>query len=82
MLPVIHPGAFQGAVVQLEPERLDQVQPCGAGGGAKTGDIARVRRDLGLDQDDVEVGTGHEWMGQARRLSFCWFLHTSSELGR
>ena len=54
LLPVIHPGAFELRVVQLETERLDQVER-GARGGAQPGDVAGVRRDLGFNEDDVHT---------------------------
>ena len=52
VLPVIHPGAFELGVVELEAEGLDEVQRR-AGRGAKAGDVAGVRRDFGFKQDDI-----------------------------
>jgi hypothetical protein len=53
VLPVIHPGALEMPIGDLESERFDQVQ-LGSGGGAEARDVARVRWDLGLEQDDAE----------------------------
>lgn len=52
VLPVIHAGAFELTVVELEAEGFDQVKSC-AGGGAEAGDIAGVGRDFWFEQDDV-----------------------------
>ena len=52
MLPIIHPGPLQGAVVELETERFDEMQN-GIGGGAEPGERAGVRRNFGFDEDDV-----------------------------
>jgi hypothetical protein len=52
-LPVIEAGAFQRPVVDGESERLNKVKS-GAGGKAKPPDVARVRRNLRLDEDDVK----------------------------
>ena len=57
VLPVVHAGAAELAVVEVEPEGLDEVQR-GAGGGAESGDVAGVGRDLGLEKDDLEHGRG------------------------
>ena len=60
MPPVIHARPFQGPVIELEPERLDQVEH-GLGRGAQPGDCAGVGRNLGLDQNDLKVvPRGHE----------------------
>jgi hypothetical protein len=53
MLPIVHAGAFEMPVRDLESERFDQVQ-LGSGGGAEACDVARIRWDLGLEQDDAE----------------------------
>ena len=50
---VIQPGPSQARVVQFEPQRTHQVQ-ARAGIGAQADDIARVGRDLGLVEDDVQ----------------------------
>ena len=55
-LPVIESGPFQGAIVDGKPERLDQVQRR-TGGETKPADVAGIRRDFRLDEDDVE-GSG------------------------
>lgn len=52
-LVIIEPGAARRGTVQLEAERMDQVQ-CYAGIGRQTNDIARVRRDLRFIEDDVK----------------------------
>ena len=52
-LPVIEPSALKFAIVDRESKRLDQVKS-GTGRETKPADVARVRRNLGLDQDDVE----------------------------
>ena len=52
MPPVIHAGALELAVVEREAKWLDEVQRR-ARGGAEPGDIAGVRRDFRLKEDDV-----------------------------
>ena len=52
LLPVIHASALQIFVVELEPERLDQVE-IGSCGGAEAGYVSCVRRDFRFEQDDV-----------------------------
>ena len=54
-LPVIETRPFQLAIVDGKSEGLDQVQRR-TGGEAKPPDVARVRRNLRLDQDNVEGG--------------------------
>ena len=54
LLPVIHPGPFQGPVVEAESERLDQMQHR-IRRGAETRDGAGIRRNLRLDQNDLQV---------------------------
>jgi hypothetical protein len=54
-LPVIESGPFQGAIVDGEPERLNQMQSR-PGGEAEPADVAGIRRDFRLDEDDVEGG--------------------------
>ena len=51
--PVVEPRTLQLGVVELEAERLDKVQRH-AGVRAQPDDIASVRRDFGLEQDEVE----------------------------
>jgi hypothetical protein len=55
LLPVIHAGAFELAIIEFEAKGFDEVEG-GAGGGAKAGDVAGVGWDLGLKKDQVEVG--------------------------
>jgi hypothetical protein len=52
VLPVIHPGALKLHIVQLETERLYQVQRAVCG-GAKPRHIARVGWYFRFNQDDV-----------------------------
>jgi hypothetical protein len=54
-LVVVQTGAAQFRVVQREAQRLDQVQSA-AGIGAEPDDIAGVRRNLRLVEDDLEHG--------------------------
>ena len=53
MLVVVQPRALQQAVLHREAERLHEVQRA-AGVRRQADHVARVRRDLGLDEDDVE----------------------------
>lgn len=52
VLPIVHAGAFELRVVQLEAEGFDQVQG-GASGRAEPGDISSVGRNFRFKQDDV-----------------------------
>ena len=52
VLPVVHARAFQLFVVELKSEGLDEVQGS-VSGGTEPGDVAGVRRNLGLEKDDV-----------------------------
>ncbi len=52
-LVIIEPGAARPRAVQLEAERMDQVQRS-AGIGCQTNDVPGVRRDLRLKEDDVK----------------------------
>ncbi len=54
---VVQAGAFELLVLELEAERLDQVQ-LGAGVGAKADGIAGVGRYFGLEQQDMQRGRG------------------------
>jgi uncharacterized protein (DUF2461 family) len=54
--PVIHAGAFQLRVVQLEAERLNEMQH-GFRGRAQPRHVARVRRDFRFNQDDIHFVT-------------------------
>ena len=57
---VIQPGAPQQLVVHREAQRLDQVQ-LAAGVGTEPDHVAGVRRDFGVDEDDVEHGFSLGW---------------------
>ena len=52
VLPVIHPGALELRVVQLEAERFNQVQGA-LGGGAQPRHVPRVRGDFRFEQNNV-----------------------------
>ena len=52
LLPVIHARAFELRVVQLEAERLNEVQRRPRS-RAEPRDVARVRRDFRFDENDV-----------------------------
>ena len=63
-VPVVEPGALEGAVVDAEAQRLDQMQRA-AGRGAQPRDVAGVGRNLRFDEHDVErrvadVGEVHD----------------------
>ena len=58
-VPVVDTGAPHAVLVDAKPERPDQVERR-RGRGAQARDVARVRGDLRLDEDDVE--------GDAERL--------------
>lgn len=69
----IHPFAIiqarsaQTSLVEAEAQRLDQVQP-DTGIGAQAHDVAGIRWNLGLEEDDIEhrnQGSGHR-LGPAR----------------
>ena len=49
VLQVIHAGAFEMLVGR--GQRADEME-CDSGGGAETGDIAGILRDLWFDEDD------------------------------
>ncbi len=55
VLVVVQPGAPHQLVVHGKAQRLDQVQRA-AGVRAQADHVARVRRDFGVDEDDVEHG--------------------------
>ena len=57
VLPVVHAGAAELAVVEIEAKGLDEVKG-GLGGGAEAGDAAGVGGDFRLEEDDVEHGSG------------------------
>ncbi len=50
---IVEPRAAQLLVRQVKAERPNQMQTC-AGIGAQTNDIAGIRRNFRLDQNDVE----------------------------
>jgi hypothetical protein len=52
-LPVIEPGSFQFAVVDGKSKRLNQVQ-LRPRGETEPADVTGVRRNLRLDENDVE----------------------------
>ena len=52
-LPVIQTRAAKQAIFQPEPQGLDEVEP-GTCVRAETDDVSRIRRDFGLEQDDVQ----------------------------
>ena len=52
-VPVVDAGPAHTVLVDPEAERPDEVERRGRG-RAEPGDVARVGRDLGLDEDDVE----------------------------
>lgn len=54
-MPVVQSRALDGAVRDVEAQRLDQMQHR-AGRGTGTGDIAGVLRDLRRDENDVQHG--------------------------
>ena len=57
MLPVIHARALELRVVELEAERLDQVQRR-LRRRAQPRHVARVRRDFRFNQNDVHAVSG------------------------
>src|SRR6185369_4987585 len=52
MLPVIHAGAFELRVVELETKGFDEMQSR-TRRGTEPGDVAGVRRDFGFDQNNM-----------------------------
>ena len=52
-VPVVDARSAHTVLVDAEAERADEVERRRRG-GTKPGDVAGVRRDLGLDEDDVE----------------------------
>ena len=53
LVPVIHAGATELGVVDLEAQRVDEVEHA-TRHGAHAAHVARVRRDLRAEQDEVE----------------------------
>ena len=64
-LVVVEPGPLHARIVQPEPERPHEVQRR-AGIGAEPDDVAGVRRDFGLEEDDVEHRRGQSAFAGAR----------------
>jgi hypothetical protein len=61
MLPIVHPGPLEVAVVEEEAERTHEPQ-LGPDRHATAADVPAVLRDVGLIEDDVEheeQGTGN-----------------------
>ena len=54
-VPVVDPRPPNAMLVDPEAERPDEVEH-GPGRGAEAGDVPRVRRNLRLDENDVERG--------------------------
>ena len=52
---IVESGASHGAPIEIEAERLDEMQ-FGACVGAQANDVAGVGRDLGLEQYDAKHG--------------------------
>ncbi len=55
VLPVVHAGPFEIAVVQMEAEGRTEPR-LGSGGDAGSSDVAGVLRDFRAVEDDVEAG--------------------------
>src|SRR5208282_5110996 len=55
--PVVEAGALEIAILERESERTHQVEP-GLGRGGQTGDRSCVLRNLGANQDDVQIRLG------------------------
>src|ERR1700743_702358 len=52
LLPVVHAGTFELRIIELETERLNQMQR-GFSGRAQSRHIARIGRDFGFDEDNI-----------------------------
>ena len=65
-MPVVQPRALDGAVGNIEPEGLDEVQmrPRRRAGAR---DIAAVLRDLRLDEHDIQ----HDSTSSTRKFYHC-----------
>ena len=66
LLPVVHAGAFELAVVELEAEGFDEMEG-GVGGGAEAGDVAGVGRDFGFEEDDVHEKQSSKFKAQSSK---------------
>jgi hypothetical protein len=53
VLVIVEPGALQQLVLHRKAERLDEMQRA-TGVGRQPDHVARVGRDFGMDEDDVE----------------------------
>ena len=62
---VVQSGTLELLVLEVEAERLDQVQ-AGAGIRREADDVAGVGRDLRMDEDDVEHGRWVVFWGQSQ----------------
>lgn len=60
---IIQPGATQLPIVELETQRLHQMQ-VNAGVGAEANNVAGIRRNLWLIEDDVEHVEGPDTLLQ------------------
>ena len=60
LAPIIEPGPFQLPIFQRKAKRLDQMQRR-ASGETKPAHVARVRRNLRLNQNDVKTGFIHRF---------------------
>ena len=52
---IIETGATQALVIEFEPQWLDQMQ-AKAGIGAQSDQVSGIRRNLGLEQNDIKHG--------------------------
>jgi hypothetical protein len=52
-VPIVHAGTSQELIFQGEAERLDKME-AGASSDAEPRNVSRVRRNLGLNQDDMK----------------------------
>jgi hypothetical protein len=68
LVPVVHARAPRLGVVDPEAERVDQVEDA-ARDGAHAADVAGVRRDLRLEQDEVERRLHRRRLSAARDLA-------------
>src|SRR5690606_17822620 len=70
VLPIVEPGAPYICLVHREAERTDQVQRR-VGRRAEAGDVAGVRRYLGLDEGDVHYGPVGGWADRRVNAATC-----------
>ena len=76
-LVVVQPGPPQEPILQRKPQRLDQMQP-GSGIGAETDDVAGVRGNFRLEENDIEHGAKYR---PRRRLASLLQEPTSPQEG-